>query len=141
MAVEQRSLRHLLLFAIGFLIFVVNFIIVFYASIGFNKWDYVPTVANGIVAASSILIAVTVFSLNYFQGTIVKKSTKKEYFSFVMNRLLELFALLVMLVFFGYLAVGLNQLPFALCFFLSVFLVQCGFIFDVWIVSQKYCFS
>lgn len=75
---EQRRLRQLLLITIAFLIFVVNSIIILYESIGFSNWVYVSNVANGVVAASGILMATTVFSLNYFNGTITKESTRKN---------------------------------------------------------------
>ena len=52
-----------------------------------------------------------------------------------------LFMLLFAIVFFGYLSVGLGFLPFALGFFLSLFLIQCGATLDMWLLSEGYCFS
>jgi hypothetical protein len=120
----------------------VNFIIFNLNLLGSEKWNSVPSVANGIVSASSILMAVALFSLNYFQGTMINETTKRHYLSSVaMRHVLMLFALLIGEVFLGYLAVSVNFFALALCFFMTCFFLQCGVIFDIWVESRQYCFS
>lgn len=141
---EQKHLRLLVGLAIGIVIGVLDFLIVTLTLVNWlniAKWDFVPNIANGIVSASSILMAVAFFSLNYFNGTIKSEPSKKAFHSLAMHNVLGLFGLLIGEVWFGYFAISINLLPVALCVFLSVFFLQCGVIFNMWIDGEKYCFS
>ena len=97
------------------------------------KWEFVPSIANGIVSASSILMAVAIFSINTFHittdGSAQAQIMRKRMFYYI----IFLFTLLMGEVFFGYLMVSLNLLPFALCIFMSAFFLQCGVIFNLWV--------
>jgi hypothetical protein len=128
----------------GFVIFVFDFI-VYTLSLGdflnIAKWNFVPSIVNGIVSSSAILIAVAIFSVNYFSGTITSVSTKKGFHALALHYILSLFALLIGEVFFGYFSVTAGLLPLALCVFMNFFFLQCGVLFDLWLDGQKYCFN
>lgn len=139
-----QKLSRLGWFSIAIMIAVLNVLIIslsLFDRLGFGiaEWNFVPSIVNGMVSASSILIAVALFSLNYFNAAaIVDSSLKVKYHSMALHYMLVLFGMLIGQVFFGYLMVTVNVLPLALCFFMTGFFLQCGVILDLWINGQKY---
>ena len=138
---NERLVRWL---GIGLVIGIFDLLIISLSWLDFlnlAKWDFVPSIVNGIVSASAILMTVAVFSLNYFNGTITNLATKKRFHAVALRYVLYLFGFLIGGVFFGYFSVVVGLLPIALCFFMMTFFLQCGILFDMWTESQKYCFS
>jgi len=102
--------------------------------------DYVPTIANGLVASTSILMALAFFSLTHCHTTIKDNDKRWHYHALAMLYLLMLFSVLVLGVMIGYRFVLTNELGYAFSCFMTQFIIMCGIIVDIWIVSEQFYF-
>jgi len=100
--------------------------------------DYVPTIANGLVAATSILMAFALFSLTHFDTAIEDVNVRWRYHLIAMIYLILLFLVLIVGVMLGYRFVLTGELGFAYSCFISLFVIMCGIILDMWIVSEQF---
>ena len=87
--------------------------------------DYVPTIANGLVAGMSILMAFAFFSLTYFHTTIKDDNERWRYHLLAMLYLAVLFFVLISGIMIGYRFVLSGELGYAFSCFMTLFIIAC----------------
>ena len=95
------------------------------------KPDYVPTIANGLVASMSILIAFAIFEMTLTNTNIQDKVVKAKFRLRATYYLVALFAVLYFGVFFGYRLILYDDLAHAFSWFMSAFTIMFGIISDL----------
>lgn len=98
--------------------------------------EAIPTIANGIVTATSILVAVAVFSFNLFYTNIQDLKIKQRYSSLIRLYLSLIFVVLILSVLLGYYFIFANKPIIAFSMFMSLFIIECGIIMDIWWESE-----
>jgi ABC-type polysaccharide/polyol phosphate export permease len=100
--------------------------------------DHVPTIANGLMAAMSVLIAFAIFSLTHFHASIKDDNERWRYHLVAMLYLFVFFFLLMFGIMIGYRFVLTGELEYAYSTFMTLFIIMCGIILDMWTVSEQY---
>jgi len=132
---QQTSKRIYVWFFLLVLIISGNFII---APNPLPKPDYVPTIVNGLVTSMSILMAFAFFSVTHFHTTIKDDTERWRYHLLAMLYLLVLFFVLIFGIMIGYRLVLTGELGYAFGCFMTLFIIMCGIIMDMWIVSADF---
>lgn len=103
--------------------------------------DHVLTIANGLVAAMSILIAFTGISLTHFYTSIEDVKERWKYHNYAMGYLLLFFSVFLLSITIGYRFILTGQFDFAYSCFMISFLIMCEILMDMWIVSDTFYFK
>lgn len=99
---------------------------------------YIPGMVNGLVSATSILVAIALFTFTHIKSGIEDSERKRKY------HLLAILYLLIMLVIFsfgimiGYSILLRGELEFAWNVFITIFAIIIGIVLDMSIVSGRY---
>lgn len=100
--------------------------------------DYVPAIANGLVASASILMALAIFLLTHFHATIKDNNERWRYHNLAMIYVVLLFLALMFGIMLGYRFLLTNELGYTFSCFMTLFIVMCGLIIDMWITSEQF---
>lgn len=137
---QQRRRRQYLWLYIGILaIFVFSGNITFLPKT-FSHPEYIPTIANGLVAAMSILMAFAFFSLSHYHTTIQDKNERWRYHLLAMIYLIILLSVLVLGIVIGYSFILNDALGNAINSLIISVIFIFGIIMDMWIVSDQFTF-
>ena len=99
--------------------------------------QYVPSIASGLIAVMSVLMASALFSLSHYRGTILDKKKRGEYHSLAMIYLMGLLLVMIMGIVIGYALILNGAFGYAIDAFLISISLIFGLIVDMWLASDK----
>jgi hypothetical protein len=103
--------------------------------------DYVPTVANGLLTAISILASMTLFLSAHFYESIEDQSARSTYRAIMSIHLLAFLVAILIAIGLGYRLILTEQLVEAYLVFTSCSFFSIGTVFDLLFISEDFLFE